>query len=104
MGATFADWGIPTAECIVSTRAAAPDVPLIASGGLQNGLDAAKALALGADIAGLARPFLQAAAESESAAGVLAEVLIAEIATVMFCTGCGNLDELKHSGVLERLR
>ncbi|MEG3926429.1 MULTISPECIES: type 2 isopentenyl-diphosphate Delta-isomerase [unclassified Microcoleus] len=104
LGATFADWGIPTAECIVSTRAAAPDVPLIASGGLQNGLDAAKAIALGADIAGLARPFLQAAAESESAAALLAEVLIAEIATVMFCTGCGNLDELKHSGVLERLR
>ncbi|MEG4497123.1 type 2 isopentenyl-diphosphate Delta-isomerase [Microcoleus sp. F10-C6] len=104
LGATFADWGIPTAECIVSTRAAAPDVPLIASGGLQNGLDAAKALALGADIAGLARPFLQAAAESESAAGLLAEVLIAEIATVMFCTGCANLGELKHSGVLERLR
>jgi L-lactate dehydrogenase (FMN-dependent) and related alpha-hydroxy acid dehydrogenases len=61
-------------------------------------------IALGADIAGLARPFLQAAAESESAAALLAEVLIAEIATVMFCTGCANLDELKHSGVLERLR
>ena len=104
LGATFADWGIPTAECIVSTRAAAPDVPLIASGGLQNGLDAAKALALGADVAGLARPFLQAAAESESATAGLVEVLIAEIATVLFCTGCANLDELKHSGVLERLR
>ena len=104
LGATFADWGIPTAECIVSTRAAAPDVPLIASGGLQNGLDAAKALALGADVAGLARPFLQAAAESESATALLAEVLIAEIATVLFCTGCANLDELKHPGVLERLR
>ncbi|MDQ2096646.1 MAG: type 2 isopentenyl-diphosphate Delta-isomerase [Tychonema bourrellyi B0820] len=104
LGATFADWGIPTAECIVSTRAAAPDVPLIASGGLQHGLDAAKAIALGADMAGLARPFLQAAAESESALELLVEVLIAEIATVMFCTGCANLDELKHSGVLERLR
>lgn len=104
LGTTFADWGIPTAECIVSTRAAAPDVPLIASGGLQHGLDAAKAIALGADMAGLARAFLQAAAESESALELLVEVLIAEIATVMFCTGCANLDELKHSGVLERLR
>jgi isopentenyl-diphosphate delta-isomerase, type 2 len=104
LGATFADWGIPTAECIVSTRASSPDVPLIASGGLQNGLDAAKALALGADLAGLARPFLQAAAESESALELLVEVLIAEIATVMFCTGCANLYELQHSGVLERLR
>ena len=104
LGTTFADWGIPTAECIVSTRVVAPDVPLIASGGLQNGLDAAKAIALGADVAGLARSFLQAAAQSESAAGLLAEVLIAEITTAMFCTGCANLDELKHSGVLERLR
>ena len=104
LGATFADWGIPTAECIVNTRATAPDVPLIASGGLQHGLDAAKAIALGADMAGLARPFLQAAAESESALDLLVEVLIAEIATVMFCTGCANLDELQHSGVLQRLR
>lgn len=104
LGATFADWGIPTAECVVGARKAAPDVPLIASGGLQNGLDAAKALALGADLAGLARPFLQAAAESESALELLVEVLIAEIATVMFCTGCANLYELQHSGVLERLR
>ncbi|TAF06479.1 MAG: type 2 isopentenyl-diphosphate Delta-isomerase [Oscillatoriales cyanobacterium] len=104
LGATFADWGIPTAECIVNTRAVAPDILLIASGGLQHGLDAAKAIALGADMAGLARPFLQAAAESESALELLVEVLIAEIATVMFCTGCANLDELQHSGVLERLR
>ena len=104
LGATFADWGIPTAECIVAAKKAAPDVPLIASGGLQNGLDAAKALALGADLAGLARPFLQAAAESESALNLLVEVLIAEIATVMFCTGCANLHELQHSEVLERLR
>jgi isopentenyl-diphosphate delta-isomerase len=104
LGATFADWGIPTAECIVGVRKVSSEVPLIASGGLQNGLDAAKALALGADVAGLARPFLQAAAQSVSALEMLVEVLIAEIATAMFCTGCANLYELKHSGVLETLR
>ncbi|NJK73661.1 MAG: type 2 isopentenyl-diphosphate Delta-isomerase [Microcoleus sp. SU_5_6] len=104
LGATFADWGIPTAECIVGVRKVSSEVPLIASGGLQNGLDAAKAIALGADVAGLARPFLQAAAESTSALEMLVEVLIAEIATTMFCTGCANLYELKHSGVLETLR
>ena len=100
LGTTFADWGVPTAESIVSVRAAAPKVPLIASGGLRNGLDAAKAIALGADIAGLAWPFLQAAAESEAAVNELVEVLIAEIATVLFCTGSANLHDLKQSGVL----
>lgn len=103
LGMTFADWGLPTAECITSIRTTAPEVPLIASGGLRDGLDVAKAIALGADIAGLAWPFLQAAAQSEAAVDALAEVLIAEITTVLFCTGNATLDDLKHSGALQRL-
>jgi isopentenyl-diphosphate delta-isomerase len=103
MGMTFADWGLPTAECITSIRTIAPEVPLIASGGLRNGLDVAKAIALGANIAGLAWPFLQAAAQSEAAVDALVEVLIAEITTVLFCTGNATLEELKHSGALQRL-
>ncbi len=101
LGLTFADWGIPTADCITSIRAIAPHVPLIASGGLRHGLDVAKAIALGADIAGLAMPFLKAAVESETALQDLAEVLIAEITTVLFCTGNTNLSELKHSNSLQ---
>ncbi|HLO48450.1 MAG TPA: type 2 isopentenyl-diphosphate Delta-isomerase [Kamptonema sp.] len=100
LGITFADWGMPTAESILSVRAAAPKIPLIASGGLRNGLDVAKAIALGADIAGLAWPLLQAAAESEAAVMELVDILIAEITTVLFCTGSANLHNLKHSGVL----
>ncbi len=103
LGATFADWGLPTAECITSIRANAPDVPLIASGGLRNGLEVAKALALGADIAGMAWPFLQAAAESEDALHGLVKVLIAEITTVLFCTGNATLSDLKQSGSLQKL-
>lgn len=103
LGNTFANWGIPTAECITDIRAIAPHVPLIASGGLRNGLDIATAIALGADLAGLAFPFLQAASESEDALHDLAEVLIAEITTVLFCTGCASLTDLKHSSVLKRL-
>lgn len=103
LGKTFADWGLPTAECITSVRAVAPTVPLIASGGLRHGLDVAKAIALGADVAGLALPFLQAAAESETALHALVEVLIAEIATVLFCTGNANLEQLKHSEALQRI-
>lgn len=103
LGATFADWGIPTAECIKSIRGIAPNVPLIASGGLRNGLDVAKAIALGADIAGMALPFLQAAAESVEALQALVEVLMAEITTVLFCTGNANLSDLKASGALQKL-
>jgi isopentenyl-diphosphate Delta-isomerase len=105
LGNTFADWGIPTADCITSIRAM-PDaraqaVPLIASGGLRNGLEAAKALALGANLAGLAMPFLQAASQSEAALAELCEALIAELTTVLFCTGCENLVALRQSGVIQ---
>jgi isopentenyl-diphosphate Delta-isomerase len=103
LGKTFADWGLPTAECISSIRTVAPQIPLIASGGLRNGLEIAKAIALGADVAGLAMPFLQAAVESEAAVYALAEVLIAEITTVLFCTGNPNLAQLQSSGSLQRL-
>ncbi|MEH1959981.1 MAG: type 2 isopentenyl-diphosphate Delta-isomerase [Nostoc sp.] len=103
LGKTFADWGLPTAECITTIRAIAPDVPLIASGGLRHGLDVTAAIALGADIAGLAMPFLQAAATSETAVSELAEVLIAEITTVLFCTGNATLYQLKHSSSLQRI-
>jgi isopentenyl-diphosphate delta-isomerase len=103
LGLTFADWGLPTAECITSIRAFAPEIPLIASGGLRNGLDVAKAIALGADVAGLAWPFLQGAAESADAVDGLVQLLIAEITTVLFCTGNASLSQLKHSNALQKL-
>ncbi len=101
LGATFAEWGLPTADCITSIRAIAPEIPLIASGGLRNGLDVAKAIALGADLAGLAWPFLQAAAESEAAIQTLVEHLLAEISTVLFCTGNATLTQLRDSDALQ---
>lgn len=103
LGMTFADWGIPTAECVTSIRSTAPNIPLIASGGLRNGLEVAKVIALGADLAGLAWPFLQAAHGSEEAIIALVEVLMAEMTTVLFCTGNSTLHQLKHSNVLQPL-
>lgn len=100
LGKTFADWGIPTAECITTVRSVAPVIPLIASGGLRNGLEVAKTIALGADLAGLALPFLQAAAESEAALHSLVEMLLAELTTVLFCTGNATLAGLRATGVL----
>jgi isopentenyl-diphosphate delta-isomerase len=102
LGETFANWGIPTADCIKAVRAVAPSVPLIASGGLRNGLDVAKTIALGADLSGLALPFLQAAAESEAALLDLTEALLAELTTVLFCTGNATIANLQSPGVLEK--
>ena len=103
LGMTFADWGLPTAECIRSICAVAPEIPLIASGGLRHGLDIAKAIALGADIGGMALPFLQAADQSEAALNELVEVLIAEMTTVLFCTGNATIEQLKSSSALQAL-
>jgi isopentenyl-diphosphate delta-isomerase len=100
LGATFANWGLPTAECVQTIRAIAPEIPLIASGGVRNGLDAAKAIALGADLTGMAFPFLQAASESQAALYELLEVLRAELITVLFCTGSATLDALRTPGIM----
>ena len=104
LGQTFADWGIPTADCLVEIREQFPAVPLIASGGLRNGMEVAKAIALGADLAGLAFPFLQAASESPEALEDLIQVILSEIRTVLFCTGNVNLADLKQSNSLKPLR
>ncbi|MGB2925921.1 MAG: type 2 isopentenyl-diphosphate Delta-isomerase [Limnothrix sp.] len=103
LGQTFGDWGIPTADCITSIAHYDPEIPLIASGGLRNGLDAAKAIALGADLTGFAYPFLKAATESPQALDQLVQLLIAELTTVLFCTGNRNLADLQQSRCLQKL-
>lgn len=102
LGQTFADWGLPTAECVIEIRSIAPTIPLIASGGLRNGLDAAKAIALGADLAGMALPFLEAANQSSEALHELVEILVAELTTALFCTGCKTLTDLRSPAVLQK--
>ncbi len=104
LGETFADWGIPTTACITEIRQIAPTLPLIASGGIRNGLEIAKAIALGADVAGLALPFLQAADISTLAVAELVQILTAEIQTVLFCTGNANLSALRQSNCLQLSR
>lgn len=104
LGETFADWGIPTTACITEIRQIAPTLPLIASGGIRNGLEISKAIALGADVAGLALPFLQAADISTLAVAELVQILTAEIQTVLFCTGNANLSALRQSNCLQLSR
>lgn len=91
----FAGWGIPTARCLIEARAAAPSGTLIASGGVRPGLDVAKALALGADLAGIAGPFLRAAHESFDAASRLASEIVETLRIAMFCTGARTPIDLR---------
>jgi isopentenyl-diphosphate delta-isomerase len=90
--AAFADWGIPTAEAVRAACVAAPGLPVIASGGLRDGVDVAKTLALGASAAGLARSFLLAA-QADEAATTAAEV-IHQLRVAVWAAGAASADEL----------
>ena len=98
VAAAFIDWGIPTAESIANVRQSAPGLPVFASGGLRDGIDAAKCLALGASLCGMASPYLKAAAVSlEATTEVIAE-LSRVIRIAMFASGAPNLSALQaHS-------
>lgn len=95
VAASFAGWGIPTAEAIVQARAVAPSETLIASGGIRTGLEAAKALALGANLVGIAGPFLRAADHSLEEAMDLACEYVETLRIAMFCVGARTLAELR---------
>jgi len=94
-GLAFKDWGIPTAQSILECRGAG--LPIIASGGIRGGIDAAKAIALGAEAAGLALPLLRCANKSEKALEGKLKEAIEELRTAMFLTGAKNTDELKKT-------
>ena len=94
---SFADWGIPTADAIQYARAAAPNLQVFASGGLRDGIDIAKCLALGADLAGLASPFLRAASESDEAVDTLILELNAQLRIAMLCTASPNLAAIRNA-------
>lgn len=98
----FAGWGIPTAQAIFEARKAAPTQTLMASGGIRTGIDVAKAIALGADLVGIAGAFLRAADASEDVAHDLARELIATLRIGMFCIGARTLGELRDTHALVR--
>jgi isopentenyl-diphosphate delta-isomerase len=94
VAACFRDWGIPTAESIGMVHAVARDLPIFASGGLHDGVDVAKCIALGATMGGMAGPFLKAAAQSDEAVARLIGELTLELRISMFACGAATLDDL----------
>jgi isopentenyl-diphosphate delta-isomerase len=101
LAATFVGWGIPTAESIRMVRRAAPDTIVFASGGLRDGLDIAKCVALGASLGGMAGPFLRAAAESAEQADETLQIVQKQIQVTMFAAGLGNITALQHCTLIE---
>jgi isopentenyl-diphosphate delta-isomerase len=95
----LADWGIPTAQAIQEVRAALPHIPLVASGGIRTGMDAAKALALGADVVAVARPLLPAAIESAAAAAAWLQRFVDELRICLHGCGAADLPALRDVGV-----
>ncbi len=96
LGEMFWDWGIPTAASLIEVRRAVK-LPLIASGGLRNGLEVAKCIALGASMAAMAYPFLQTAAQSRESLFAFADTILAELKSTMFLVGAKNTNALASS-------
>ncbi|TLZ99651.1 MAG: type 2 isopentenyl-diphosphate Delta-isomerase [Methanobacteriota archaeon] len=97
LGATFWNWGIPTPASI---RLADVGLPLIATGGIRSGLDAAKGIALGATMAGMAKPMLEAAKVSADAVVAELRAVIEELKAAMFLTGSTSIPELQERKVI----
>src|SRR5213593_1874258 len=92
LGATFWNWGIPTPASVVLANVG---LPLVATGGVRSGLDVAKAIALGASAAGMAKPMLEAAKVGAGAVAEELHAVIAELKAAMFLVGASNLRELR---------
>jgi isopentenyl-diphosphate delta-isomerase len=103
VSSAFASWGIPTAESLLAARRGAPQLPIFASGGMRSGVDAAKALALGASLVGLASPVLRAATISVDAVMEELLVVIDQLRISMFCIGVGSIAALQRTPHLQRL-
>ncbi|MEK3881723.1 type 2 isopentenyl-diphosphate Delta-isomerase [Paenibacillus sp. PL2-23] len=101
----FMDWGIPTAASVAAIRARLPQLSVLASGGLKNGVDAAKALALGAELAGFGRTLLPRAAVADAALSVEQlleqfERIEFELRAAMFGIGAADISALRSTSRL----
>jgi isopentenyl-diphosphate Delta-isomerase len=98
IGLLFRDWGIATPVSIVEASVAR--LPLISTGGVRNGLDMARALALGATLVGMGFPFLKAASESYDAVCELLETIVAELKVAMQLSGAATIGQLQQTDIV----
>jgi len=100
LAGTFVGWGIPTVESILNVQKAAPGLTIFASGGLKDGLDIAKCIALGATLGGMASQFLKAASVSTEEAIEVMKLTKRQLQVTMFAAGAGMLDGLRFGKLL----
>jgi isopentenyl-diphosphate delta-isomerase len=100
IASSFVDWGIPTSDAIINVREISGDFPVIASGGIRNGVDISKCIALGADLCGIASPYLKAAKVSTRKTIESVEVTLAEVKISLFASGVKNIKDLDESKML----
>lgn len=101
LGNLYWDWGIPTAVSTVEVCESV-NIPVISSGGIRSGLDAAKALALGAESVGIALPLLKEAYISHEAVVAEIEKFKESLKVAMFLVGANNIKELRKCDLLIR--
>ena len=96
LAATFVGWGIPTSDSILNVKKVAPEMTVFASGGIKDGLDIAKCIALGARLGGMASPFIKAAAVSTDKVVETIQLIARQIQVTMFGCGINKLEELNN--------
>ncbi len=99
LGYEFWDWGIPTAVSTVEVCSTV-DIPVISSGGIRSGLDAAKAIALGADAVGMALPFLKAAYLGHDSIINLINNFNESLKLAMFLVGAETIEDLRNAPLI----
>ncbi|MBN2334095.1 type 2 isopentenyl-diphosphate Delta-isomerase [Candidatus Bathyarchaeota archaeon] len=95
LGRSLWNWGIPTAVSVVETSSRT-DLKIIASGGLRTGAEVAKSIALGADAAGMAKPYLEKVVMGRDALAEHVDNIVQELKVVMFLVGAKNVAELQQ--------
>ena len=101
VASAFRDWGIPTARAVVDVRRACPAATVIASGGIRDGIDVARAIRLGADVVGQAAGILPAALEGPGAVVAHLDTVIDQLRIACFCTGSASLGELRRAALID---